>query len=477
MVQKQYRIVGVHEMTWKHPWIPVTEETQQEMLKSIGKKDFEDLFCNIPEKFRLRRELDLPDSHSEMEVMQRITELSLKNRPTNDGRVFLGTGVAPHYVPMAVSALAGRSEFVTAYTSYQPEISQGMLQTLFEYQSLMAELLDIDVVNSSMYDMATALAEAVRMTVRVKKQNKFLFPSTVNPEHYKVTETYTEPVDIELVKVEYDTKTGLMSLEDLKKKLDETVAGVYIENPSYLGVLETQVDEIAELTHKAGALLVAGVDITSLGVIRPPGDYGADIVISEGQPLGVQMTFGGPLLGIFGCRNDRKLVYQMPGRLVGLTKTSEGPPERGFVLTLSPREQHIRREKATSNICSNQALMAVTAAIHTSLLGKSGFNQLGESILYTANYAAKKLNEIKGVTAPAIGDSIWKEFVVQFDDSITAEKMHSALLKHDFHGGKILIEEFPEFGESMLFCFTELHDKETIDELVAAIRSIMEGGH
>jgi glycine dehydrogenase subunit 1 len=397
-------------MSWKHPWIPVTEETQQEMLKSIGKKDFEDLFCNIPEKFRLRRELDLPDSHSEMEVMQRITELSSKNRPANDGRLFLGTGIAPHYIPTAVSSLAGRSEFVTAYTSYQPEISQGMLQTLFEYQSLMAELLDIDVVNSSMYDMATALAEAVRMTVRVKKRNKFLLPGTVNPEHHKVTMTYTEPVDIELAKVDYDQKTGLMSLEDLKGKLSEDVAGVYIENPNYLGVLETQVDEIAELTHNAGALLVIGVDITSLGVIRPPGDYGADIVISEGQPLGVPMTFGGPLLGVFGCRMDRKLVYQMPGRLVGLTKTSEGPPERGFVLTLSPREQHIRREKATSNICSNQALMAVTAAIHTSLLGKTGYRQLGESILYIANYAAKRLNKIKGVKAPAIGEAIWKEF-------------------------------------------------------------------
>jgi glycine dehydrogenase subunit 1 len=183
------------------------------------------------------------------------------------------------------------------------------------------------------------------------------------------------------------------------------------------------------------------------------------------------------ILIIFGCRNNRKLVYQMPGRLVGLTKTSEGPPERGFVLTLSPREQHIRREKATSNICSNQALMAVTAAIHTSLLGKSGYRQLGESILYTANYAAKRLNDIKGVRAPAIGEAIWKEFVVQFEDSITAEQVHSKLLEHDFHGGKILTKEFPELKESILFCFTEIHDKASIDELVDTVRSIVEGGN
>ncbi|MCK5240746.1 MAG: aminomethyl-transferring glycine dehydrogenase subunit GcvPA, partial [Candidatus Thorarchaeota archaeon] len=386
------------------------------------------------------------------------------------------TGISPHYIPTAVSSLAGRSEFVTAYTSYQPEISQGMLQTLFEYQSLMSELLDIDVVNSSMYDLATALAEAVRMTVRVKKRQRFLIPGTVNPEHHRVTLTYTEPADIEVEKVDYDPKTGLMSLEDLKERLDENVAGVYIENPNYLGVLETQVDEIAELTHNAGALLVAGVDITSLGIIRPPGDYGADIVISEGQPLGVPMTYGGPLLGIFGCKMNRKLVYQMPGRLVGLTRTSEEPHERGFVLTLSPREQHIRREKATSNICSNQALMAVTAAIHTSLLGKTGYRQLGESILYKSNYAAKKLNEIKGVKAPAVGEAIWKEFVVQFTDSITAEQVHTKLLERNFHGGKVITDDFPDYKESMLFCVTEIHSKDTIDELVDTVRGIVEGG-
>ena len=454
----------------------MTDETQQEMLKSIGKKDFEDLFSNIPEKFRLRRDLNLPDSHAEIEVTQRILELAQKNTPASDGRVFLGAGIAPHYIPAAVTSLAGRSEFVTAYTSYQPEISQGMLQTLFEYQSLMAELLEIDVVNSSMYDMATSLAEAVRMAVRVKKRTRFLVPGTVNPEHLRVSETYAEPVDIVIQKVGYDSKTGLMAVDDLQGKLDDTVAGVYIENPTYLGVLESQVDKIAELTHDAGALLIVGVDIASLGLIRPPGDYGADIVIAEGQSLGVPMTYGGPLLGIFGCRMDRKLVYQMPGRLVGLTRTSEEPHERGFVLTLSPREQHIRREKATSNICSNQALMAVTAAIYTSLLGKTGFTQLGETILYKANYAAKQLDSISGVKAPAIGGTIWKEFVVQFENGVSAEQVHQALLSNNLHGGIRLTDEFPVLGEAMLFCVTELQSKETIDELVNAVRNVVEGG-
>jgi glycine dehydrogenase subunit 1 len=267
-----------------------------------------------------------------------------------------------HYVPAIVPALAGRSEFLTSYTSYQAEVSQGMLQTLFEYQSLLAEILEIDVVNSSMYDMATAVAEAARMTARVKKRrSRFLVPGTMNPEHYNVIQTYTEPADMKLEKIKYDDKTGLMSLSDLKSKIHDQVAGVYIENPSYLGFIETQVDEISKIVHDNGSLLVTGVDILSLGLIRPPGDYGADIVVAEGQHLGSPMTFGGPLLGIFGCINERKLIYQMPGRLVGMTRTEEEPYEDGYVLTLSPREQHIRREKATSNICSNQALAAVTA--------------------------------------------------------------------------------------------------------------------
>ena len=264
-----------------------------------------------------------------------------------------------------------------------------------------------------------------------------------------------------------------MSISDLESKLNDNVAGVYIANPSYLGFLETQVDEISRIVHEAGALLVVGVDILSMGIIRPPGDYGADIVIAEGQALGVPMTYGGPLLGIFGCRMDRKLVYQMPGRLVGMTRTSEEPFERGFVLTLSPREQHIRREKATSNICSNQALAAVNAAIYLSTIGPSGITELGKTIAYKSNYTAMKLNEIEGVSAPSIGESIWKEFVVRFDNGVSAQRIHEALLAQNIHGGRILTKDFPEFGEAMLFCVTELHEKEVIEELVKTINAII----
>ena len=461
-------------MEYKHPWIPMTKATEKDMLESIGKKSLDELFSNIPAKFKLQRDLDLPRSHSEIEVTRRIQELAAKNRAADTGRIFLGAGIGMHYVPAIVPALATRSEFLTSYTSYQAEVSQGMLQTLFEYQSLLAEILDIDVVNSSMYDMATAVAEAVRMTVRVKKQrSRFLVPGTMNPEHYKVCHTYTEPAEIELDHIEYDPKTGLMSLSDLESKIDDQVAGVYIENPSFLGFIEPQVDEISKIVHEHDALLVAGVDILSLGLVRPPGDYGVDIVVAEGQHLGSPMTFGGPLLGIFGCTNDRKLIYQMPGRLVGMTRTEQEPFEDGFVLTLSPREQHIRREKATSNICSNQALVAVSAAIYLSLLGPTGLKQVGETIAYNANYAAKMLDRIPGVKAPAIGKSTWKEFVVRFENGVTAKAVHEGLLERGLHGGKILTDEFPTLGESMLFCVTEVHSKETIDELIGAVKEIV----
>ena len=464
-------------MEHKHPWIPITKETQESMLKAIGRENIEDLFKNIPEKYRLRYELDLPDSHSELEITQRIHELAGKNRPGVDRRVFLGGGVSMHYIPAIVPAIAGRSEFVTSYTSYQAEVSQGMLQTLFEYQSLLAEILDIDVVNASMYDMATGLAEAARMAVRVKKgRSKFIVPASMNPEHYQVLETYSEPAGIELEKIKNDNESGLLSLSDLESKIDNQVAGVYIENPSYLGFIETQIDEIEKIVHNSKALLIAGVDILSLGLMRPPGDYGADIVIAEGQVLGSAIQYGGPLLGILGCKAERNLVYQLPGRLVGMTRTVDEPYERGFVLTLSPREQHIRREKATSNICTNQALAAVTAAIYLSTLGHKGLQTLSETIAFNSNYAAQKLDEIPGVKAPGIGSWIWKEFVVTFEKSITVKDVHDGLIERGFHGGIMLKQKFPHLGESMLFCVTELQNKESIDQLADAIREIVTKG-
>lgn len=463
-------------MEHAHPWLPMTKDIEKAMLESIGRKSLKELFSNIPDRFRLKRDLDLPESHTELEVTKRIRDLASKNKAADSGRVFLGAGVGVHHIPSVVPALAGRSEFVTSYTSYQPEISQGMLQTLFEYQSLMAELLAVDVVNSSMYDLASALAEAILMCVRVKKRTRFLVPRTMNPAHQQVIGTYTEPLGIEVEEVDYDSKTGLISMSDLESRLNDRIAGVYIENPNYLGFIESQVDTISEMVHGTGALLVAGVDMLSLGILRPPGHYGADIVVAEGQPLGTPVSFGGPLLGVFGCTGNMKLIRQLPGRLVGMTRTSEGPHERGFVLTLSPREQHIRREKATSNICSNQALVAVTAAVYTSVMGAAGLRELGKTVVCNSHYVADRLDAIPAVKAPALKESFWKEFVVKFENGISAQQVHKELLKRDFHGGRLLTEDFPELGETMLLCVTEFHSKEIIDEFVSTVEEIVANG-
>lgn len=456
-------------MKRKHPYLPITTENKKEMLESIGAENIESLFSDIPAKFRLDKELDLPTSHTEEEVSRRLKALASKNVELTSGKNFLGAGVDMHYIPATVPALANRSEFVTSYTSYQAEVSQGMLQTLFEYQSLLAEILQIDVVNSSMYDMASALGEAARMTSRIKRNRaRFLVPQYMNPNHLTVLETYCESAGIEVEKVKQDHRSGLLMLDDLESKLDDDVAGVYIENPSYLGVIEEQVDQINRLVHDAGSLLVAGVDVLSLGLIRPPGDYDADIVIAEGQPLGSPVSCGGPLLGIFGCKGGTRVIRQMPGRLVGLTRTKEEPYERGFVLTLVPREQHIRREKATSNICSNQALMAVTAAVYLSLLTPSGLEQMSKTIAYKSMYAAKKLNELDGVVAPAAGSAIWKEFAVRFEDT-PAQEIREGLLDRGIHAGTILSDSFPDLGESLLVCVTELHEKQEIDKFVQTV--------
>jgi len=358
----------------------------------------------------------------------------------------------------------------------QAEISQGILQAFFEYQSLIAELADIDVVNASMYDWASALGEAALMSKRLTKRDTFLIPYIIHPERLDTLRTYATPAGIKTVEVKSRSESGQLDVEDLKNKISKDVAGVYIENPSHLGFLETQVDEIAELTHDNKSLFVVGVDPTSLGVIRPPGDYDADIVIGEGQPLGSPMNFGGPLLGIFGCKDDRRMIRHLPGRLIGMTTTEDGK-KQGFVMTLSSREQHIRREKATSNICTNEALGCVAAAVYLALLGPEGIQKLGEIILQNSHYAMKKIGEIDGIKTPLFDAPHFKEFTVNVNETgVGIDDVQRSLLKLGIHGGKIIREEFPEFGETSLFCVTEIHTRDDILKLVDALSEIVGGG-
>jgi len=454
-----------------HPYIPNSvAEIKEKMMEEMGIKSIEDLYADIPVEVRFKRELKVPGPYPEQEVKRRVESLLGRNKRLRCPP-FLGGGVWPHYVPAVVDEVVSRAEFLTSYTPYQPEITQGMLQTLFEYQSLICELTGMEVANSSMYDWATALGEAARMAGRLTRRSTILVPYLMSPNRLAVLRTYTEPVEMKVTQIDYDEATGLIDLEDLKEKINGETAAVYVENPSYLGFVEENVDAISEVAHDAGALLIVGVDPISLGLLRPPGDYGADIVVGEGQPLGNHMNFGGPLLGIFACRGDQRMIRQMPGRIIGMTTTVDGS-ERGFVMTLQTREQHIRRERATSNICTNQALCAVAAAVYLSLLGPNGLRELAELITSRAHYAMRRIGELTGVRAPIFSSYHFKEFTVSFEKSV--EEVNRGLLARGIHGGKSLIEEFPELGETALYCVTELHSKEDIDLLVSALEEVLE---
>lgn len=449
------------------------------MLKVVGIKQIHELFKDIPAKFQLKGRLKIPEELSESEVNVKTAKTLSQNWNPEQGISFLGGGVWPHLIPEVVKAVVNRTEFLTAYTPYQAEISQGMLQALFEYQSLMAELVDLPIVNASMYDWASALGEAALLASRVTKRNRFLIPQLVSPNRQAVLRTYAKPANIQVESISYDHLTGQLNLEHLKELLDDHTAGVYFENPGYHGVLQDNVDAITDIVHDAGALLVVGVDPISLGVIRPPGKYGADIVIGEGQPLGSPVNMGGPLLGIFASKDDRKILRQLPGRIIGLTTTQSGS-ERGFVMTIQAREQHIRREKATSNICSNQAHSAITAAVYLSLLGPQGMVELGEKILQLSKYATEQLNAVEGIKAPYFDAPHFKEFVVSIESSssnptggirVVLERIQQCGIL----AGVPLDQSFPDLGQSALVCVTETHTQEAVDQLATAFQQAMEG--
>ncbi len=459
-----------------HPYIPNSQpQVKRAMMQEIGIKSIEELYADIPEKYRLKKPLNLPNALSEFEVRRHVESLLSKGKTCNDMAIFLGGGCWPHYVPAVVKEIVQRSELLTSYTPYQPEISQGMLQALFEYQSMICELTSMDAANCSMYDWASALAEAARMATRIKGRNEILIPKIIHPERAATLRAYAEPTGILTKQVAYDAESGQIGLKDLKRKLSDKTAAVYIENPSYLGFIEAQVEEIAKETHAHDALFIVGVDPSSLGILKPPGEYGADIVVGEAQPLGNAMNFGGPLLGIMACRDDLTLIRQMPGRIIGLTTTQDGS-QQGFCMTLQTREQHIRREKATSNICSNEALCAVASAVYMSLLGPEGLRELGETILSKASYAMQLLSKIKGVKTPIFKSAHFKEFTVNFDKTgLSVKEVNDKLLENHVHGGKDISKEFPELGQTALYCTTEIHSREDIEHLAKSLEDVLSG--
>ena len=442
-------------------------------MQELGIQTIDELYRDIPEKFLLKRELNLPKGLSEFEVKRHVESLLSKNKTFPEMPIFLGAGCSPHYVPAVVLDIVSRCEFLTSYTPYQPEISQGMLQALFEYQSMICELTGMGAANSSMYDWASAVGEAARMTVRVTKRSEVIAPKIIHPERDATLQTYAAPASIKIKHVGYDKKTGQMNLEELKTNVSERTAAVYIENPSYLGFLETEAKAAAEIAHDKGALFVVGVDPVSLGVVKPPADYGADITIGEGQPLGNAMSFGGPLLGILACRDSMELIRQMPGRTIGITTTLDGV-SKGFCMALQTREQHIRREKATSNICTNEALCAVSAAVYLAMLGPQGLKELGEACMTKAYYAMRQLAKIEGVKTPVFSSPHFKEFTVNFDEAKQSVKeVHENMLLYGVHGGKNITKEFPELGETALYCVTEIHSRHDIDRLACMLSEVL----
>lgn len=461
-------------MTKAHPYIPNSDESiTRGMLNEMGVATIEDLFKDIPPTIRAKSSLSIPLKLSEMEVRRRVESILSRNLSTRDIISFLGAGVWPHYVPAAVDAIVGRSEFLTSYTPYQPEISQGMLQSMFEYQSMICELTEMEFANSSVYDWSTALGEAARMSGRATGRKEFIVPHFTHPERLSTLRTFCEPAEIEVREVPQDKRTGAVDLAGLKEVLSSDTAGVYLEYPSFLGFVDQAAKEIGQLAHGSGALFVMGCEPISLGVLKPPGELGADVVVGEGQPLGGHMNYGGPLMGIFACKGDA-LLRQMPGRIIGKTTTLDGQQD-AYCMALQTREQHIRREKATSNICTNEALLAVAAATYLSLLGPAGITELCSTILDRSRYAIERLKNLPGVLAPAFDAFHFMEFTVSFDKTgKSVAEINAALLEAGVQGGLDLSKFFPELGQTALYCFTEVHSHRDIDMLADKLRQVLE---
>jgi len=456
-----------------HPFIPNTSESiRLKMLEAIGVGSIEELYSDIPAEVRVSHPLKIPAFNSEHEVLTHIEALLSQNKSTKEIPTFLGAGIYNHYVPAAVKAIVSRVEFQTAYTPYQAEISQGLLQALFEFQSIMADLTGMEVVNSSLYDGSNAIGEAVRMAARSTGRRKILIPKSLHPDRLSVLRNYSEPSGISIEKVDYDKETGSLDMGDLESKLDNATAALYYEVPSFFGTLDPEATRLPDKCHSQGALAIVAFDPISLGGLKGPGDYNADIAVAEGQSISTEMNYGGPLLGIIGCRGET-LVRQLPGRIIGKTTTLDGKSP-AYSMVLQTREQHIRRERATSNICTNEALLAIGAAVYLSLLGPHGLKQLFETIKTKTEYAMMKLSQVPGLTAPRFKSHFYQEFVVGFNRS-KASEVNRRLLSEGIHGGKVLSAEFPDLGESSLLCVTEMTSQESIDQLSEKLKEIIGG--
>ncbi|MCS7373410.1 MAG: aminomethyl-transferring glycine dehydrogenase subunit GcvPA [archaeon GB-1845-036] len=459
-----------------HPYIPNSSPyIQKEMLREIGVESMDQLYSSIPDELKFKGVLNLPDPlQSEADLKRHVEGILSKNRECDDYVSFLGGGCWQHYVPAICDEINRRSEFLTAYAG-EPWEDHGRWQALFEYQSLVAELVEMDVVNVPTYSWGQAAATSIRMACRITKRDEVLISDTISPERLAIIRNYCEPV-VKILLVKHDPETGMMDLDDLNSKISEETAAVYFENPSYLGPIETHGAEISDALHRFDALIVVGVDPISLGVIVPPSRYDADIVCGELQPLGIHMNFGGGLAGFIATPDEEKFVMEYPSRLFGITKTIVDG-EYGFGDVAFERTSFERREKAKEFVGTAAALWGITAGVYLSLMGPYGMQMLGKTIMQRSQYAMKLLSEIPGVVAPRFKAPHFKEFVVDFNGtSLSVDEINRNLLSYNIFGGIDLTDKFPELGASALYCVTELHTKESLDRLAHALKKIIEGG-
>ena len=460
--KKQYKKEEVKVKEYKqYPYIPATHEDEQKMLKACNVSSIDDLFSDIPDDLKLNRDLNLDESKSELEVSEIITKMADKN--IDDLTCFLGAGAYDHYIPSLIKSITSRSEFYTAYTPYQAEISQGTLQSIFEFQSMIAEITKMDIANASMYDGATAAVEACIMAVGKTRRNKIVVPKTVHPETRQILKTYLQFKDVEVVEVDYDREYVTTDLKKLKEVVGEETACILVQNPNFFGVIE-DVDEIGSIARDNKAMYVMSVNPITLSILKSPGEVGADIAVGDAQPLGNSLNFGGPYVGFLAIKSG--LIRKMPGRVVGQTVDADG--KRCYALTLQTREQHVRREKATSNICSNQGLNALIASIYLATMGKKGYQEVAMQNMQKSHYAYKKFDESKNFE-PVFKGKFFNEFVVK--SPMPVDELNEKLLENKILGGYDLGKDYEELKGCVLMCVTEKRTAKEIDNLV----NLMEG--
>lgn len=457
-----------------HPYIPNSvPQVQERMLKELGLSSLDELHKEIPDTLKLKEKLNLPDPlGSEFELKKHVTSILGKNCHCEDHLNFLGAGCWQHYVPAICDEINSRGEFLTAYGGEMYN-DFGRFQALFEYQSMVAELVDMDVVNVPTMDWAQAAATSIRMAARMTGRSKVLIPQLLDPDKYLVIKNYCSP-DIELIRVGFDARTGLLDPEDLSARLSSNTAAVYFENPSFMGFIETQGEKIAALARETGAEVVVGVDPSSLGVLAPPPQYGATIVCGDLQPLGIHMNYGGGQSGFMATMDDERYVMEFPSRLFGIVPTAE-QGEYGFDDVAYDRTSFgHHREHGKEYVGTQSALWGITAGVYLATMGPGGMEDLGRTILAKSRYAVQTLDTIKGVNGSRFSSPGFKEFAVDFNDTgMTVEQINKRLLSHGIFGGKDLSKDFPQLGQCALYCVTEIHSKQDIDRLKRSLSDIV----